>query len=81
LVPGTRNLAGVYWSVTYFYWRWRFVSWLMVYIPLYLCSLGGPIVIAGVALGIQSVSEAGSQHINDTHKVRITNSIHFFIYL
>jgi hypothetical protein len=37
--------------------------------------LAGPIITAGVSLGIAAVAQAGSQHLNDTHKVRILSSI------
>ena len=31
--------------------------------------LAGPVIIAGVALGIEAVVKAGSKHLDDTHKV------------
>ena len=39
--------------------------------------LAGPIIVAGASLGIAAVEKAGSQHLNDTHKVRILSSIAF----
>ncbi|KAJ3859961.1 hypothetical protein EV359DRAFT_85825 [Lentinula novae-zelandiae] len=37
-----------------------------------VCKLPGPIIVIGVALGIQAVVEPGGQHLNDEHKVRFS---------
>ncbi|KAJ3927555.1 MAG: hypothetical protein NXY57DRAFT_858706, partial [Lentinula lateritia] len=34
-----------------------------------VCKLPGPIIVIGIALGIQAVVEPGGQHLNDEHKV------------
>ncbi|KAG6917816.1 hypothetical protein DXG01_000876 [Tephrocybe rancida] len=39
--------------------------------------LAGPVIVAGVALGIQAVSKSSALHLNDTHKVLLGAVIHW----
>src|SRR6202044_2777176 len=72
-IPPDRQPHGVYGPRDFaVFYRWVFLAGICVSLlpdGIYV-SLGGLIIIIGVALGIRSVTKAGSKHLDDTHKVR-----------